>query len=97
MKPLLARQLLIFSISFVCMFILSVDVGVEVMYEMYNPTVHSIQVLRLEKRLDDQLYYLRNAPLEHSTFSFDMQPVTLPRDVPVPVNTTKVCEAQQLQ
>lgn len=64
--------------------------GVEVMYEMYNPTVHSIQVLRLEKRLDDQLYYLRNAPLEHSTFSFDMQPVTLARDAPVPVNTTKV-------
>ncbi|GFS27452.1 39S ribosomal protein L19, mitochondrial [Elysia marginata] len=64
--------------------------GVEVMYEMYNPTVHSIQVLKLEKRLDEQLYYLRNAPLEHSTFSFDMQPVTLPRDAPVPVNTTKV-------
>ncbi|GFO13830.1 hypothetical protein PoB_004033500 [Plakobranchus ocellatus] len=64
--------------------------GVEVLYQLYNPTVQGIQVLKLEKRLDDQLYYLRNAPLEHSTFSFDMQPVTLPRDAPVPVNTTKV-------
>ncbi|KAH9495395.1 mitochondrial 54S ribosomal protein YmL19 [Bulinus truncatus] len=64
--------------------------GVEVMYQMYNPSVHSIEVLKLEKRLDDQLYYLRNCPLEYSTFSFDMEPVTLPRDAAVPVNSMKV-------
>ncbi|KAI8791959.1 39S ribosomal protein L19, mitochondrial [Biomphalaria glabrata] len=64
--------------------------GVEVMYQMYNPTVHSIEVLKLEKRLDEQLYYLRNCPLEYSTFSFDMEPVLLPRDAEIPVNTLKV-------
>lgn len=60
------------------------------MYQMYNPTVHSIEVLKLEKRLDEQLYYLRNCPLEYSTFSFDMEPVLLPRDAEIPVNTLKV-------
>ncbi|XP_005093345.1 39S ribosomal protein L19, mitochondrial [Aplysia californica] len=64
--------------------------GVEVMYEMYNPKVLSIEVLKLEKRLDDQLYYLRDALPEYSTFSFDMEPVQLPKGADVPLNTTKV-------
>ena len=33
--------------------------GVEFMYHMYSPTIAKIEVLRLEKRLDDELYYLR--------------------------------------
>jgi large subunit ribosomal protein L19 len=33
--------------------------GVEFMYRLYNPTVLRIEVLKLEKRLDDELYYLR--------------------------------------
>ena len=33
--------------------------GVEFMYHMYSPTIVKIEVLRLEKRLDDELYYLR--------------------------------------
>ncbi|CAL1527193.1 unnamed protein product [Lymnaea stagnalis] len=64
--------------------------GVEIFYQMYSPTLHSIEVIRLEKRLDDRLYYLRNCPLEHSTFSFDMEPIALPRGAQVPVNTLKL-------
>ena len=33
--------------------------GVEFMYNLYSPTVVKIEVLRLERRLDDELYYLR--------------------------------------
>ena len=33
--------------------------GVEFMYQMYNPTLVKMEVLRLERRLDDELYYLR--------------------------------------
>nr|XP_021190334.2 39S ribosomal protein L19, mitochondrial [Helicoverpa armigera] len=64
--------------------------GVEVRYDLYDPTVHSIQVLRLEKRLDDKLFYLRDALPEYSTFSFDMDPEILPEGTPVPVNPVQV-------
>ena len=33
--------------------------GIEFMYWLYNPTVLKIEVLKLEKRVDDELYYLR--------------------------------------
>jgi len=64
--------------------------GVEFMYNMYSPTVAKIEVLKLEKRLDDELYYLRDAPLEYSTVPFDFEPEILPEDSPVPVNQTIV-------
>ncbi|XP_059157673.1 large ribosomal subunit protein bL19m-like [Physella acuta] len=64
--------------------------GVEIRYLMYNPVVHSIEVLKLEKRLDDMLYYLRDCPPEHSTISFDFSPVPLSRGAQVPVNPIKV-------
>src|SRR4051812_26348589 len=57
---------------------------------MYNPLIQSIQVLRLEKRPDENLLYLRDALLEYSTFPFDMQPEPLPPGAPIPVNLTKV-------
>lgn len=57
---------------------------------MYNPLLQKIEVLKLEKRLDDQLLYLRDAPYEYSTFSFDLAPVPLPKASSVPVNTLKV-------
>ena len=60
------------------------------MYDMYSPTILSVEVLKLEKRLDDQLYYLRDAPAEYSTFPFDMDPVPLPKGADVPLNTLKV-------
>ncbi|KAJ8711651.1 hypothetical protein PYW08_008605 [Mythimna loreyi] len=64
--------------------------GVEVRYDLYDPTVHSIQVLRLEKRLDEKLLYLRDALPEYSTFPFDMDPEILPDGTPVPVNPVQV-------
>ncbi|CAH0677655.1 unnamed protein product [Spodoptera exigua] len=64
--------------------------GVEVRYDLYDPTMQSIQVLRLEKRLDDKLFYLRDALPEYSTFPFDMDPEILPEGTPVPVNPVQV-------
>jgi len=66
--------------------------GIEIRYEMYNPTIHKIEVLKLEKRLDDELFYLRDAPPEYSTFPFDMDPVPLPLSAVVPVNPLKVTD-----
>lgn len=64
--------------------------GIEINYRIYSPIVQSIEVLRLEKRLDSQLYYLRDAPHEYSTFPFDMEAEYHPDDAPVPINTTIV-------
>jgi len=64
--------------------------GIEFMYQMYSPTVVKIEVLRLEKRLDDELYYLRDAPQEYSTVPFDMEAEILPEESSVPVNKTIV-------
>lgn len=65
--------------------------GVEIRYDLYNPTIQEIQVLKLEKRLDETLYYLRDALPEYSTFPFDMQPEP-PRKLgePVPLNMLQV-------
>ncbi|PRD27587.1 UNVERIFIED_CONTAM: mRpL19 [Trichonephila clavipes] len=65
-------------------------VGVEIMYDLYNPTLLSIEVLRLEKRLDEHLYYLRDAPPEYSVFPFDMEPEFRVEGEPVIVNPIKV-------
>ncbi|KOB66985.1 39S ribosomal protein L19, mitochondrial [Operophtera brumata] len=60
--------------------------GVEIRYDLYDPTIQNIQVLRLEKRLDDKLFYLRDALPEYSTFPLDMDPEILPEGTPIPVN-----------
>lgn len=57
---------------------------------MYDPSIQKIEVLRLEKRLDDKLYYLRDAFPEYSTFDINMEPEILPEGTPVPINDTKV-------
>lgn len=64
--------------------------GVEVRYELYDPTIKIIQVLRLEKRLDEKLLYLRDALPEYSTFPVDMDPELLPEGTPVPINPVQV-------
>lgn len=64
--------------------------GIEILYEMYSPLIRNIEVLRLEKRLDDELLYLRDALPEYSTFPMDMQPELVPEGAPVPVNPVKV-------
>ncbi|KAL2082613.1 hypothetical protein ACEWY4_022431 [Coilia grayii] len=64
--------------------------GVEICYELYNPRVQAIEVLKLEKRLDDNLMYLRDALPEYSTFDFNMKPVPHNPSADVPINTVKV-------
>lgn len=64
--------------------------GVEIRYDMYNPTIRSIEVLKLEKRLDDHLLYLRDADPVYSTFPMDMEPEPHPVGQEVPVNQLKV-------
>jgi len=64
--------------------------GVEITYELYNPTITKIEVLKLERRLDDDLTYLRDAAPEYCTFPFDMEPVKLPPGAGVPLNTIQV-------
>ena len=85
--------------------------GVEFMYQMYNPTLVKMEVLRLERRLDDELYYLRysfvqysynrlnfrDAPPEYSTVPFDLEPEILPEDSPVPLNNTGALDGISLQ
>ncbi|VVC39205.1 Hypothetical protein CINCED_3A004861 [Cinara cedri] len=65
-------------------------IGTEMKYQLYDPTIQKIEVLRLEKRLDDELLYLRDAPNEYSTFDENMEAEYLPEGSPIPVNTTMV-------
>ena len=60
--------------------------GVEFMYDLYAPTIKEVEVLRLEKRLDDELYYLRDADLKYSTVPTDMLAEQLPAGQPCPLN-----------
>ena len=64
--------------------------GVEILYDMYDPTIKGIEVLRLEKRLDNELLYLRDALPEYSTFDPNMEIEILAEGAPVPVNEIKV-------
>ncbi|KAF7493353.1 39S ribosomal protein L19 [Sarcoptes scabiei] len=65
--------------------------GVEIRYDLYNPVIQEIQVLKLEKRLDDNLMYLRDALPEYSEIPFDFPPEP-PRKPgePIPVNPLQV-------
>ncbi|KAF6026900.1 mRpL19 [Bugula neritina] len=60
------------------------------MYELYNPTIKKIEVIKLEKRLDEELLYLRDAPPEYSEVPFDIEAIPHPRGAPVPINPIKV-------
>ncbi|KAM9338905.1 large ribosomal subunit protein bL19m [Symphorus nematophorus] len=64
--------------------------GVEICYELYSPRIQKIEVLKLEKRLDDNLMYLRDALPDYSTVDLDMKPVPFSPTGEVPVNTLKV-------
>lgn len=63
--------------------------GVEVRYNLYDPAIQKVDCLKLEKRLDNELLYLRDAPLEYSTFPFDMEPELISQES-IPVNKIKV-------
>ncbi|XP_055387588.1 39S ribosomal protein L19, mitochondrial [Condylostylus longicornis] len=64
--------------------------GIEIQYDMYDPTLQKIEVLRLEKRLDDKLFYLRDALPEFSTFDINMEAEILPEGSKIPINDIKV-------
>ncbi|XP_054271720.1 39S ribosomal protein L19, mitochondrial [Macrosteles quadrilineatus] len=64
--------------------------GYEMKFFLYDPTIVKYEVLRLEKRLDDHLLYLRDALPEYCTFPLDMEPEFLPDGAEVPVNPVKV-------
>lgn len=64
--------------------------GVEVLYEMYCPLIQKIEVLRLERRLDESLLYLRDALPEYSTFPLDMEAERRVDTSVVPINPLKV-------
>lgn len=64
--------------------------GCEIRYDLYNPLILSIEVLKLEKRLDDSLIYLCDALPEYSTVPEDMKPVAIEPGAEVPVNKTLV-------
>uniref|UniRef100_A0A3Q3WP83 Large ribosomal subunit protein bL19m n=1 Tax=Mola mola TaxID=94237 RepID=A0A3Q3WP83_MOLML len=64
--------------------------GVEICYELYNPRIQKIDVLKLEKRLDDNLMYLRDALPEYSTVDPETKPVPFCSTGEVPVNKIKV-------
>jgi len=66
------------------------DTAVEILYYMYDPTILRIDVLRLEKRLDTDLLYLRDSLLEYSTFPQDMEPEFLAEGAEVPLNPIQV-------
>ncbi|XP_076641614.1 mitochondrial ribosomal protein L19 [Halictus rubicundus] len=63
---------------------------IEVKYELYDPAIQKIECLRLERRLDNDLLYLRDAPEEYSTFPFNMDVELVPEGAPVPVNEIKI-------
>lgn len=60
--------------------------GLEVLYELYSPLLHKLEVLKLEKRTDAHLLYLRDALPEYSTIDPEMIAVKHPPGRPVPVN-----------
>uniref|UniRef100_UPI0037E7EC25 large ribosomal subunit protein bL19m n=1 Tax=Semicossyphus pulcher TaxID=241346 RepID=UPI0037E7EC25 len=64
--------------------------GVEICYELYSPRIQTIEVLKLEKRLDDNLMYLRDALSEYSTVDLDMKPLPISPTGEVPVNQLQV-------
>lgn len=57
---------------------------------MYNPTVLKIEVLKLERRLDQNLFYLRDALPEYSRVPLDMAQAPRPSGNEVPLNELKV-------
>lgn len=52
--------------------------GIEILYQLYDPALHKIEVLKLERRLDAELFYLRDALPEYSTFDVNMEAEILP-------------------
>nr|CAB3263963.1 39S ribosomal protein L19, mitochondrial-like [Phallusia mammillata] len=52
--------------------------GIEVVYHLYGPYIQKMEVLHLEKWVDTDLRYLRDADPSYCTIDPDMQPKALP-------------------
>lgn len=63
--------------------------GVEMCYELYSPRIQNVEVLKLEKRLDDNLMYLRDALPKYSTVDPNMKLVPISSIGEVPVNKVR--------
>ena len=87
LKPCLIQPSVELLSAFLCM-----SAGIEILFDLYNTTLQNIEVLKLEKRLDEELFYLRDAPQEYSTVPLDFESVPLPKGAAVPVNTIKVSQ-----
>jgi len=57
--------------------------GIEMEIAPYSPRVHKITVLRLERWLDQDILFLRNADPRMCTIPLDMKPEPIPDEVPV--------------
>lgn len=66
-----------------------VSIFLQLLYNHKSLTASTFHV-RLERRLDDDLLYLRDAPLKYSTFPFDMPQEIRNENEPVWVNPLKV-------
>ncbi|XP_071478732.1 large ribosomal subunit protein bL19m-like [Diadema antillarum] len=64
--------------------------GIEINYQIYSPLIKKIEVLKLEKRLDNNIQYLRDALPEYSTIDPEMTAIKHPPGKPVPVNDIRV-------
>uniref|UniRef100_A0A914C5E2 Large ribosomal subunit protein bL19m n=1 Tax=Acrobeloides nanus TaxID=290746 RepID=A0A914C5E2_9BILA len=64
--------------------------GVEIMYDLYSPDIQKIEVIRLERRLDNDLSYLVDAQQQYSTFDMNMEALQSPLGKPVHINPIKV-------
>ncbi|XP_077977295.1 large ribosomal subunit protein bL19m-like [Glandiceps talaboti] len=64
--------------------------GTEVCYELYNPLILNIEILKLEKSVDEHLLYLRDALPQYSTFDSDMVPINHNPGDPIPINDIQV-------
>ncbi|XP_074050381.1 large ribosomal subunit protein bL19m isoform X2 [Macrotis lagotis] len=62
--------------------------GVEICYDLYSPRLQALEVLRLERRLDADLSYLRDALPEYSTVEPGLRPE--PRPPEAPLNALRV-------
>jgi len=64
--------------------------GFDINYELYSPLIQNFEIIKLEKRLDDNLLYLRDALIEYSTFPQDMIPERRVEGTEVPINPLQV-------
>lgn len=61
----------------------------EMEFQVYNPLIKNVEVLQLSRRRQAKLYYLRDRPIEESTFNQRMEAETPKRTKPFIVQGNK--------